>query len=251
MASASRHGQCANLVLADPAVAVAPRLSQGLPCVALLPEPAGRDAVPPWVDDDSGARLSRAGLIKGAIRREGDRSMSVTAEDRVKIIFSLFDVDRNGYLEERDFSAMAANVVRAAEGSGAAAKQAMESAFVHYWRTLERELDRNRDGRVSYEEFTTCVLSPERFGGTVADFAESLAALGDPDGDGKIERPVFTALMTAIGFGRPNIDALFDAFGPDGEDRIGVEVWAEGIKDYYDPAKVGIAGDHLVANAAR
>lgn len=174
--------------------------------------------------------------------------MSVTAEDRIRTIFSLFDVDRNGYIEKRDFSAMAANVVRAARGSGGAAKRAMEEAFRHYWTTLERELDANRDGRVSYEEFAACVLSPERFGETVADFAHSLAALGDPDGDGMIERSVFADLMTAIGFDRPNIDALFDAFEPDGDDRIRVEVWAEGIKDYYSPGKAGIAGDHLVAN---
>jgi Ca2+-binding EF-hand superfamily protein len=174
--------------------------------------------------------------------------MSVTAEDRIRTIFSLFDVDRNGYIEERDFSTMAADVVRAARGSGGAAKRAMEEAFQHYWTTLERELDANRDGRVSYEEFAACVLSPERFGETVADFAQSLAALGDPDGDGMIERPVFVDLMTAIGFERPNIDALFDAFEPADDDRIRVEVWAEGIKDYYRPGKAGIAGDHLVAN---
>ncbi|MYW93502.1 calcium-binding protein [Amycolatopsis rubida] len=176
--------------------------------------------------------------------------MDVTAEDRIKTIFSLFDVDRNGYLEEQDFTTMAASVVRAARGSGDAAKRALEEAFGRYWATLERELDANRDGRVSYEEFSACVLSPERFGDTVTDFAESLSALGDPDGDGKIERPVFIDLMTAIGFDRPNIEALFDAFAPDGDDRIRVEVWAEGIKDYYSPGKTGIAGDRLVANAA-
>jgi Ca2+-binding EF-hand superfamily protein len=176
--------------------------------------------------------------------------MSVTAEDRVKIIFSLFDVDRNGYIEEGDFSTMAADVVRAAPGSGSTAKQAMKDAFSHYWTTLERELDANQDSRVSYEEFAACVLSPERFGETVTDFAESLASLGDPDGDGMIERPVFAALMTAIGFDRPKIEALFDAFGPDGEDRIRVDVWAQGIKDYYNPGKVGTVGDRLVSNVA-
>ena len=176
--------------------------------------------------------------------------MSVTAEDRIKVIFSLFDVDRNGYIEERDFSMMTANVVRAAPGSGGAAKQAMDAAFRRYWETLERELDANRDGKVSYDEFAACVLSPERFGETVADFAKSLATLGDPDGDGMIERSVFADLMTAIGFGRPNIDALFDAFEPDGDDRIRVEVWAQGIEEYYNPGKVDIAGDHLVANVA-
>ena len=96
--------------------------------------------------------------------------MNVTAEDRIKIIFSLFDVDRGGYLEERDFSTMATNVVRAARGSGDAATRAMEEAFGHYWRTLERELDANRDGKVSYEEFAACVLSPSGMCRTIVCF---------------------------------------------------------------------------------
>ncbi|MFG1647336.1 EF-hand domain-containing protein [Amycolatopsis sp. NPDC049252] len=176
--------------------------------------------------------------------------MGATAVDRIKLVFTLFDVDGNGYLEERDFSTMADRVVRAAEGSGDTAKRAMEAAFHRYWTTLERELDANHDGRVSYEEYAACVLSPERFAPTVAEFAETLTALGDPDGDGMIERPLFVALMTAIGFDRPNIDALFDAFAPSAGDRVRVPVWAAAIKDYYRPDKVGIAGDHLVANVA-
>ncbi len=90
------------------------------------------------------------------------------------------------------------------------------------------------------------MLSPERFDDTISDFAESLAALGDPDGDGLIERPVFVALMTAIGFERANIEALFDAFDPSDSDQIKVSTWVHGIKDYYRPDKAGIPGDHLV-----
>ncbi|MFJ1767934.1 EF-hand domain-containing protein [Amycolatopsis sp. NPDC088138] len=174
--------------------------------------------------------------------------MSATAEDRIKLVFSLFDIDGNGYLEEQDFTTMSDRVLKAAAGSGAAAREGMEAAFRRYWTTLERELDANRDGKVSYEEYAACVLSPERFSGTVQEFAESLAALGDPDGDGLIERPLFAALMVAIGFDRANIDALFDAFAPSAGDRIEVPVWIAGIEDYYRPDKVGIAGDRLVAN---
>lgn len=93
------------------------------------------------------------------------------------------------------------------------------------------------------------MLSPARFDATIDAFAQALAALGDPDGDGLIERPAFVALMTAIGFEHGNIEALFDAFGPSDEDRIQVATWAEGIKEYYAPDKAGIPGDHLVAGA--
>lgn len=172
--------------------------------------------------------------------------MRIAAIDRVKLIFTLFDVDGTGYLEAEDFELMATRVVAVAVDSDDAAKAAMLAAFRHYWTALVADLDADHDGRVSFEEYAACVLSPERFDAAITDFAESLAALGDPDGDGLIERGVFVALMTAIGFERANIDALFEAFGPSEDDRIAVPVWVAGIKDYYHPEKTGIAGDHLV-----
>lgn len=171
------------------------------------------------------------------------------AVGRVRLIFTLLDADGSGYLEAGDFELMADRVVAAAVDSDDAAKAAMTAAFRRYWKTVSAELDANRDGKVSLEEYQACVLSPERFEETIAEFAESLAALGDPDGDGLIERPVFVALMTAIGFERTNIDALFDAFQPNGSDQITVSIWVAGIKDYYGPEKAGIPGDHLVGGA--
>jgi Ca2+-binding EF-hand superfamily protein len=179
------------------------------------------------------------------IRTKG-QAVRAEAVDRVKVVFTLFDVDGNGVLEATDFDQMADRVVRAAPESDEQSKTAMVNAFRRYWQTLLTELDTNHDGKVSYEEYEACVLSPERFEATIDDFAESLAALGDPDGDGLIERPLFVALMTAIGFAGPNIDALFDAFRPTPDDRIEVPVWATGIREYYHPDMAGISGDQLV-----
>ncbi|WNF25582.1 EF-hand domain-containing protein [Streptomyces sp. C11-1] len=172
--------------------------------------------------------------------------MSTEATRRVALVFSLLDANANGVLEADDFDLMADRVVREAHGSDPAAKDAMRAAFRRYWTTLRTELDANGDGEISFEEYTACVLSPERFDATIGVFAEALAALGDPDGDGLIERPLFVALMAAIGFEPANTDALFDAFEPSDGDRIRVETWVEGIKDYYAPDKAGIPGDHLV-----
>ena len=125
-------------------------------------------------------------------------------------------------------------------------KGAIAAAFRRYWATLEAELDTDGDGRVSYPEFTACVLSPERFDDTIAEFADALSRLGDPDGDGLVERPVFTNLMTAIGFAPDRIDDLYDSFGPDADDRVPAPVWRDAIVEYYRPDKAGIAGDRLV-----
>ncbi|OON75595.1 EF-hand domain-containing protein [Streptomyces tsukubensis] len=176
--------------------------------------------------------------------------MRAEAINRVRLVFTLFDANGNGYLDADDFELMADNVNEAARGSDAAAKDAMRTAFRGYWATLVAELDTDGDGKVSFDEFRGCVLSPERFDTALEGFAESLAALGAPEGDGLVTRPVFMALMRAIGFAPANIGALFDAFGPSEDDRIEAATWAEGIKEYYAPDKAGIPGDHLVEASA-
>lgn len=175
--------------------------------------------------------------------------MRAEASDRVRLIFTLLDANGNGVLEADDFDLMASRVVEAAARSDDAAKDAMTAAFQRYWTTLVTELDTDGDGLISFDEYTACVLSPERFDDTISDFAASLAALGDPDGEGLVPRPLFLSLMTAIGFQPGNIEALFDAFDPDEADRVPVATWVTGIKDYYSPEKAGIPGDHLVGSA--
>jgi Ca2+-binding EF-hand superfamily protein len=173
--------------------------------------------------------------------------MRTEAAQRVELVFSLFDVNRNGVVDSGDFDLMTERVLAAAVASDDGAREAIRAAFRRYWSTLATELDANGDGVITVDEFRPFVLDPERFGPTVTEFATALSTLGDPDGDGLIERPLFVSLMTAIGFEEANIHALFDAFGPDAEDRITVATWAAGIEDFYAPDLAGIPGDQLVA----
>ncbi|MEU6977844.1 MULTISPECIES: EF-hand domain-containing protein [unclassified Streptomyces] len=173
--------------------------------------------------------------------------MRTEAAQRVELVFSLFDANGNGVIDSGDFDLMTGRVLEVATASDATAREALRASFRHWWTVLAAELDANNDGVITVEEFRPFVLDPDRFGPTIKEFARALSALGDPDGDGLIERPLFVSLMTAIGFGKENIHALFDAFGPDADDRITVGTWEAGIVDYYAADKAGIPGDQLVA----
>ncbi|MFE7135772.1 EF-hand domain-containing protein [Streptomyces sp. NPDC057638] len=168
------------------------------------------------------------------------------ATARVRLVFSLFDADGNGFLEPADFALMATRTVAALPGADQRAARELFDAFREYGETLVSELDTDGDGRVSPEEFTAVVLDPGRFGAAVDRFARALSGIGDPDGDGFVTRPDFLALMTAIGFQRPNIEALFASFEPAGGDRVPAAAWAAEIRDFYHPDKAGVPGDHLV-----
>ncbi|RDG34795.1 EF-hand domain-containing protein [Streptomyces corynorhini] len=173
--------------------------------------------------------------------------MRTEAVNRVKLVFTLFDADGNGFLESDDFDLMSGRVAAAVPEAGEDRQQAMRAGFTRYWTTLLGELDANRDGRISYEEYQACVLNPERFDGAVDAFAAGFARLGDLDGSGTVTRPVFIGMMRGVGFDLANIHALFDAFEPDAADRVRVDIWEAEIKNYYAPGKGGIPADLLAA----
>lgn len=176
---------------------------------------------------------------------ESETSMRTEAVDRVRLVFTLFDADGNGVIEADDFELMAGRVLAAVPQASDAKRSAALSGFRTFWRTLADELDTNRDGVIDFEEFRAVVLAPERFDAALGEFAETLTALADPDDDGLIERPVFVAVMTAIGFAPPNIHSLADGLEPTDTDQVAVPAWAEAIKEYYRPDVAGIV-DRLV-----
>jgi Ca2+-binding EF-hand superfamily protein len=159
--------------------------------------------------------------------------MRPEAPDRVRLIFTMFDVDNSGDLRSNDFELMANNAVGAVPDADDAAKNRVLVGFNKYWTTLAAVLDTNQNGRITFDEYAAAVLSPERFDVARTELAESLAALGDPDGDGFIDRPVFVALITAMGFELPEVHAIFDAFEPTDSDQIRAGVLVAGIKEYY------------------
>ncbi|MEW2570656.1 EF-hand domain-containing protein [Streptomyces sp. NPDC047070] len=167
------------------------------------------------------------------------------AVNRVRLVFTLFDADGNGVLESDDFDLMSGRVAAAVPGADEARKQAMQDGFRSYWHTLAGEADADGDGRITYDEYRACVLSPERFSGAIEEFAAGFARLGDLDGSGTVARPAFTGMLRGVGFELPNILALFEALGPDDADRIDVAAWEAEIRNFYAPDQGGIPADLL------
>ncbi|WP_169808616.1 EF-hand domain-containing protein [Microtetraspora niveoalba] len=182
-------------------------------------------------------------------RSEGSE-VSEGVLERLRFRFRMLDTDGNGYLEGEDFERLAADVLEAMdEPAGSQKGRAVFAGHRRYWEGLRDALDVDGDGRISPSEYIARLGAPVEARETVADYAESLAALADRDGDGFIELGDFLTCMTALGFHRANCVTLFTRLDEAGDGRVPVDVWAATIVDYYTSASTDIPVHGLTAPA--
>lgn len=155
-----------------------------------------------------------------------------TQADRARARFSLLDADRNGVLEEADFTALAARIVaELGEDAGSAAARAVHAGHLAFWEGL-RQAGSGGDA-VTFEEYARAVASPEWFDAHGMPYAESVADICDRDRDGRISPEEFTKAMTAIGFAAAAVAELFAAFDRDGNGYLDRDEWVAGIRGFY------------------
>jgi Ca2+-binding EF-hand superfamily protein len=164
--------------------------------------------------------------------------------------FQLLDRDGDGYVTAQDFVRMARTIVDAfgIDESSAKATQLRDG----YRRTYEMvlgEMDRNRDGRVGPDEFTSAMVAlsgtpsaAELRGVCAAEFAAA-----DRDDDGVITRTEFARLMSAIGQPSGDVDAAFAALDRDRDGRITRAEYVAAWEDYLVSDNPNSAGARAFA----
>lgn len=123
-----------------------------------------------------------------------------------------------------------------------------------YWAGLAAEADADRDARVTFEEYAQRSFGADSYGRYIKPLAESVAALGDVDDDGKISQQEFVALPAAVGFNAADYAAYFQTLDTDGDNAITVDrgpdsaasLWRHGdllVASALSSAHVGRLGD--------
>lgn len=148
--------------------------------------------------------------------------------------FAVFDADADGYLERDDFERMARRMSRVMgqqEGSGKAL--AVLEGHRRYWAGLVAEADTDRYRKVSFEEYAQRSFGADSYERYIKPLAESLAALGDVDDDGKISQQEFVALLAAVGFNAADYAAYFQTLDTDGDNAITVDQFTGMLEEFY------------------
>ena len=151
---------------------------------------------------------------------------------KVSPVFNAMDVDRDGYLEQEDFEALAARwtTVRGLT-PGSPGHTRLSEIMMGWWSTLLAASDLDRDNKVSLDEV---LLVVDRLGGmldAVAGTAGAMFEAVDEDADGSISAEEYRQLIETWN-GRPtDTDAIFHRLDLDGDGRLSraefTELWTE------------------------
>ncbi|MEU5992776.1 hypothetical protein ABZ806_27735 [Spirillospora sp. NPDC047418] len=116
---------------------------------------------------------------------------------------------------------------------------------------LAAEADADRDARVTFEEYAQRFFGADSYGRYIKPLAESVAALGDVDDDGKISQPEFVALLAAVGFNAADYAAYFQTLDTDGDNAITVDRGPDSAASLWHHGDLLVAGALSSAHVGR
>ena len=116
-------------------------------------------------------------------------------------LFTMFDSDNTGHLNLADFQKIAQKVseFRGWKSNSSEADN-LSHKFLYYWIHLKGEVDKNRDSKVSLDEwlnyYDDMLNNPKRYEVEVGSLINLIFDVFDADGDGTIDRNEWVNLLS-------------------------------------------------------
>ena len=174
--------------------------------------------------------------------------MDSALTDRLRTRFQTLDGDGSRYLTAADFDAEVTRILHATQVSDTTPRaRLLRSAYQAYWWALLDDLDRNDDGKISFDEYAQIVHSMPRFKPFAKARADAVDRFTDLDADGWITRADYMTVMLAARFDEAAAQAAFDAMDTNHEGRIPAGRFAQLITEFYDSIGAAGAAQRLVA----
>ncbi|RJQ69607.1 calcium-binding protein [Pseudonocardiaceae bacterium YIM PH 21723] len=163
--------------------------------------------------------------------------------------FRMLDSNRNGVIDERDFTLAAAGLASEfGHAPGSPRAQRLLNTHLATWKELLRAADENGDGKVSPEEFkraftTTILVSQEAYERAYLPMLLEAIMMADADGDGELTAGEFQRLNTVYMHASAEDSAdVFTRLDRDSSGTLTVQEISDAIREYYfseDPAAPG------------
>ncbi|TLF56418.1 hypothetical protein FE391_39400 [Nonomuraea sp. KC401] len=152
--------------------------------------------------------------------------------------FALFDADGDGMLTKDDFEAAAVRFLAAfGVPAGSAKGRDVLAAYASMWNALIHSADNDSDGQLTRAEFVAYLAGEEfRTNGyavTAGRIAESILAVCDADGDGRISYEEFAAIPGISALPDDERRAVFGRLDTDASGHLDVGEIHAAQRDFY------------------
>jgi Ca2+-binding EF-hand superfamily protein len=168
-------------------------------------------------------------------------AMDQAAVDQVlELRFKNFDTNRDGRIDRLDFKQEAIDIIRAlGEELDSPHARALIDSYVTLYDYIARKAGVDDEGfssAVFLTAFKTVIIDRGDVGfhQVVRPAAYAVAALCDPDGDGKISPEEFSKCFTAVG-GATGVDTeeSFKQIDVDNDGIVSIDEFVEAVKRYF------------------
>ncbi|MFJ4675885.1 EF-hand domain-containing protein [Kitasatospora sp. NPDC088783] len=161
-------------------------------------------------------------------------------------MFHAFDTDRNGYLDQQDFRALAdrwKQLPRVAAEPELAAR--VERVMLGWWDTLYAVADTNGDGLVDMDEILAVVDRLPEMRPAVAETSDTIFDAIDENGDGRISREEHRRLVDVWNGQPTDTTGVFELVDLDGDGFLSREEFTELWAQFWISADPADPGNHL------
>ena len=165
---------------------------------------------------------------------------------KLTVVFHHQDMDNDGFLGKADYEQFVKRVGEIQNyPPGSPQYEALYAQNMAVWEQVRQVADKDGDDRVSLEEFLESydvTLGDEKlYDQLVTQYAQSLLALWDRDGDGRLSGVEYVALCGAWGVGEGAAREAFRHLDRDGNGYLSTEELMQNFKEFYgdDPDAPG------------
>lgn len=155
--------------------------------------------------------------------------------------FTHLDADRSGVIDADDIIALGSRLLTAlAEPADSPKATLVMGGLADFWQDLFTELDLDRDGKVTPEEYKVGMTRLYAQGGPAYDrslrpMMRAILTIVDTDGDGRISPEEFHRAQEAFDtdLSPAHTEALFHRIDADGDGTLTVDELLGAVREYY------------------